>query len=209
MDKSRSWEVVDEQRAALADLLASLTPQEWATPSLCEGWTVRDVGAHLALAATAGTGEVLGGLVRARGGFDRMIREVSLERGRREPERIVADLRGIVGSRRLAPGTFWRDPLLDLVVHGQDLARPVGRVVEPPADAVGEALEWTWRRRFPFFPARRLRGLRLVAEDLAWSRGSGQEVRGPALSLLLLSTGRSAGVADLGRPEADLLAGRF
>jgi len=55
------------------------------------------------------------------------------------------------------------------------------------------AADWAWRRRFPFFPARRLRGFRLVAEDVDWSRGSGEEISGPVASLLLLSpAGRRA-----------------
>lgn len=209
MDRQRSWQVIDDQRAALADLLEGLSPQQWGTGSLCEGWTVRDVGAHLSLAATARTSEVLRYVVRARGDFDRMIRDISLDRGRRPTAQIVADLRAIVGSRRLAPGTFWRDPLLDIVVHGQDIARPLGLTVAPPTDAVLTSVEWAWRRRFPFFPARRLRGLRLVAEDVVWARGEGLEVRGPVLALLLLSTGRAAGVADLDGPGVALAGSRF
>ena len=35
------------ERADLAEFLATLTPQQWATPSLCTGWTVKDVVAHM------------------------------------------------------------------------------------------------------------------------------------------------------------------
>ena len=154
--------MIDQQRVALADLLDTLTPEQWSTPSLCEGWTVRDVAAHLSMAATARAGEVLGYVVRARGNFDRMIHDSAGERARqRSTEQIVADLRGIVGSRKLAPGTFWRDPLLDIVVHGEDIARPLRLPVDPPRAASRAAAEWVWQRRFPFFPARRLRGLHL------------------------------------------------
>ncbi len=34
-------------RAALVELLASLTPEEWARPTACAGWTVHDVALHL------------------------------------------------------------------------------------------------------------------------------------------------------------------
>jgi len=209
VDRDESWRVIDEQRALLADLLESLSDEEWATPSLCAGWTVRDVGAHLSLAATAKTREVLGYVVRARGNFDRMIHDASVDRAQRPTSQIVADLRGIIGSRRLAPGTLWRDPLLDIVVHGQDLSRPLGRRVEPPVEATRTAAEWTWQRRFPFFPARRLHGIRLVADDADWSRGSGVELRGPVLSLLLVSTGRPAGLAELDGPGLGAALERF
>ncbi|MGZ5399490.1 MAG: maleylpyruvate isomerase family mycothiol-dependent enzyme [Nocardioides sp.] len=209
MDRDQSWQVIDGHRAMLADLLASLSPEQWESPSLCPGWRVRDVGAHLSLAATASAGEVLRGAVAARGNPDRMIRDVSIARGQRPTSEIVSDLRSIIGSRKLAPTTFWRDPLLDILVHAHDIARPLGIAIETPPDAARVAAEWAWQRRFPFFPARRLRGFALVADDVDWSRGSGEEVSGPITSLLLLSTGRAAGLDDLdGRPAA-ALADRF
>ena len=197
MDRDESWQVIDHHRTSVADLLAGLTDDQWEHPSLCDGWRVRDVGAHLSLAATARTAEVMRSVVAARGSFDRMIRDVSIARAARPYDAIVADLRGIVGSRRLAPGTLWRDPLIDALVHAQDLSRPLGLRVTSPVEAEVEAVEWAWQRRFPFFPGRRLRGFRLVAIDADWARGSGAEVRGPAGSLLLLSTGRPAGLDDL------------
>ncbi len=204
MDKVTSWSIIDQQRNMMADLLEALTPDQWSTRSLCEGWTVRDVAAHLSLAATARTGDVLVRVARAGGNFDRMILEASVDRAReRSTAQIATDLRDIVGSRRLAPGTFWRDPLLDILVHGQDIARPLGLTVDAPADAALVAVDWAWQRRFPFFPARHLRGLRLVADDVDWTRGSGAEVRGPVLSLLLLSTGRAAGLDELRGPGLD------
>jgi uncharacterized protein (TIGR03083 family) len=201
MNKDEGWQAVDTQRTALADLLDTLGPHEWATPSLCEGWTVREVAAHLSMAATVRTGQVLRYVARARGSFDRMIHDTAVDRaGARSTEQIVADLRAVVGSRRLAPGTFWRDPLLDIVVHGQDIARPLGLDLVPPLEATRTSVEWVWQRRFPFFPAQRLRGLHLTADDVAWQRGTGPAVRGPVLALLLVSTGPRAGLAELSGP---------
>ena len=197
MDRDQSWRVIDDHRTRVADLLDQLDDEEWERPSLCEGWQVRDVGAHLSQAATTGLGEALRAAVAARGSFDRMIRETAIARGSRPREQIVADLRGIVGSRKLAPSTVWRDPLLDVLVHAQDIARPLGLRFESPVEAQVETAEWAWRRRFPFFPSRRFRGFRFVADDADWTRGSGTEVRGPVGALLLLSTGRVAGLDDL------------
>jgi len=209
VDRDQSWQTIDEHRVRVSDLLHGLSPQQWETGSLCEGWRVRDVGAHLSLAATAGMGEVLSAAVAARGNFDRMIRDASIKRGQRPKEEIVSDLRGIVGSRKLAPTTFWRDPLLDVLVHAQDIAVPLGLDLPSPREAAHEAAEWAWRRRFPFFPARRLRGVRLVADDVDWQRGEGEELRGPIEALLLLSTGRPAGLVQTTGPGADLLRDRF
>ena len=186
----------------IADLLETLTPQEWATRSLCEAWTVREVGAHLSLAATASLGEVRATAIRVRGSFDGMIREATIARAAaRSNAEIIADLRNIVGSHRLAPGTFWRDPLLDVLVHGQDLSRPIGRPLAMPIEAARTAADWAWQRGFPFSPARRFRGIRMVADDIDWSRGDGEELRGPIASLLLLSTGRRSALADVRGPR--------
>jgi uncharacterized protein (TIGR03083 family) len=204
MDKDTGWTIIDQQRKALADLLDALTPEQWSAPSLCECWTVRDVAAHLSLAATTSTGQALAHIMRARGNVDRMIRDATLDRARaRSTAQIVSDLRGIVGSRKLAAGTLWRDPLLDILVHGQDIARPLNLTVDSPAEASHVAAEWVWQRRFPFFPARRLRCLRLVADDVDWTRGTGADLRGPVLSLLLVSTGRAAGLSELSGPGLD------
>jgi uncharacterized protein (TIGR03083 family) len=210
VDKDAGWRVVDERRAVVADILDGLGAEEWSTPSLCGGWSVRDVGAHLSIAATSSVREVLPWMLKSRGSFDRMIRDSAIDRARRPTDEIVSDLRGIVGSRKLAPSTFWRDPLLDAIVHAHDIARPLGLTVAAPVEAARTAADWVWsRRRFPFFPAWRLRGLRLVASDVEWQRGDGPAVHGPVESLLLVSTGRPAGLADLDGPGLELAESRL
>ena len=209
MDKDASWRVIDQHRVVVSDLLAGLTDGAWTTPSLCEGWTVRDVGAHLSMAATSSIGEVWPWVLRSRGSFDRMIRDSAIDRAGRPTAQIVDDLRGVVGSRRLAPGTLWRDPLLDVIVHAHDIARPLGISVRADPEAARTAADWAWARVFPFFPGRRLRGLRLVADDIGWSRGHGLELRGPVESLLLVSTGRPAGLSELEGPGLAVARERF
>ncbi|WP_377640403.1 maleylpyruvate isomerase family mycothiol-dependent enzyme [Oryzobacter terrae] len=204
--RDASWAVIDAVRAEVADLLEGLTPEQRLQQSLCEAWTVRDVGAHLSLAALAPLGFVVGSAARQGFRFDAGIREGTLAWSRRlDDTEVVANLRRIVGVRRLAPGTMWRDPLIDALVHGHDIADPLGATLTTHVEAAATAAEWAWARTFgfPFLPQRRLRGLRLVATDTAWSRGSGEEVRGPVTSLLLLSTGRRTAYPDLSGPGAD------
>src|SRR3712207_1534921 len=79
MDLDDVWHSIDSERLSLADLLDDLSPAEWATPSLCTGWLVRDVAGHLTQ-AHMGYRDALVAAVRARGGFDRMVRDAEIGR---------------------------------------------------------------------------------------------------------------------------------
>ncbi|GAA4389091.1 maleylpyruvate isomerase family mycothiol-dependent enzyme [Ornithinibacter aureus] len=206
ISKDESWRVIDAIRAEVADLLDDLTPDQRRHRSLCDAWTVRDVGAHLSMSALASTGFVMRTAVRQGFRFDPIIREGTLAWSRELTDAQVCDnLRSLVGNRKLAPTTMWRDPLIDALVHSQDIARPLGAPMAVHPEAAATAADWAWDRTFgfPFFAARRLRGVRLVATDADWARGSGNEVHGPVTSLLLLSTGRRTPYAELTGPGAD------
>lgn len=194
------WAVVDAERRSLADLLDDLSADEWEHPSLCAGWRVREVAAHLALAHT---GRMAGAVAMARAGgsFDRMIRDTARRHAVVPPEQLVAEIRAMVGSRRRAPFISHLEPMLDVLVHGQDIAVPLGRPRGMPVDAAAAAATRVWTMGWPMsraFRARsRLRGLALTATDAAWSVGEGESVEGPMEALLMLLTGRTA--AALGR----------
>lgn len=206
IDRDTSWATVDAVRAELADLLDELSPQQRGRRSLCDAWSVRDVGAHLSMSALAPLSFVVRSAARAGFRFDPMIREGTLAWSRRLSDAEVSGaLRSVVGNRHLAPGTVWRDPLIDALVHSHDIADPLGITLTPHPEAAATAAHWAWDRTFgfPFMAARRLRGLRLVATDVDWARGSGDEVHGPVTLLLLLSTGRRTAYEHLTGPGAD------
>ena len=91
--------------------------------------------------------------------------------------------------------TNYRNVLLDVLVHGQDIAIPLGRELPVPADVAVAAASRAWTMGWPFWARRRLRGLRLVAADADWTAGAGEELRGPIDALVLLLTGRAATAA--------------
>ena len=139
MDLDDVWRSIDSERLSLAALLDDLSPAEWATPSLCTGWLVRDVAAHLTQ-AHMGYRDAFVAAVRARGSFDRMIRDAALRVGPLPPEEYGRRIRAMVGSRRRAPVAGPIEPLLDVLVHGQDIAVPLGRERPvPPASAAAAA----------------------------------------------------------------------
>ena len=189
MDSDTTWRHIDTERAALADVLAGLPDDRWRVPSLCTDWTVRDVAAHLAL-SHSGVRELLGASVRSGFRYRAMVRDTAI-RCPLTHEQIVDRLRSFVGSRRTVPMVSEKEPLLDVLVHTQDICLPLGLEHPMPTDAAVVALErvvW-WSRRFPIGP--RLRGVHLVATDVAWEAGSGRRVEGPVQWLLLAAAGRS------------------
>ena len=187
-----------DERLSIADFLEGLDDHEWAAASLCDGWTVHDVAAHLTTSTRATLGGTIKGIIRARGSWDRMTGDEARRlAARHTPAELIAQIRETAGSRKRAPMAAPIDPLVDFLVHGQDIARPLGRARAVPAEAALAALEHV--RDSAFYGARkRLRGKKLIATDADWQAGEGPgEIRGSVADLLLLATGRTTAVPHL------------
>jgi uncharacterized protein (TIGR03083 family) len=198
MDTEQTWHVIEEQRLAIAGLLDGLTPAQWESPSLCAEWRIRDVAAHLTtVSMPPSPGSLLVDLIRARGSFHRLNTLASRRRARRPTAQIVADLRANAASRKVPIVSNDRNVLFDLLVHGQDIAIPLGLDLPMPLDAAADGASRIWSMGWPFWAKRRLRGMRLTATDVDWAVGSGAELRGPIRGLLLLLSGRTATAAPL------------
>ena len=177
---------------ALARLLEGLSDDEWEQPSLCAGWRVRDVAAHVSLCALPPSpGSMLVDLIRAHGNMHQLNTLVSRRRAERAPEQLIADLRQHAGSRKIPVVSDQRNSLFDVLVHVQDIAIPLGIELAMPVVPAAAGATRVWSMGWPFWARRRLRGLRLRATDTDWSAGAGAELRGPIRMLLLLLTGRT------------------
>jgi uncharacterized Actinobacterial protein TIGR03083 len=199
---------VHRERLRLAALLDELAPAEWEQPSLCPDWRVRDVVAHLVLAPESTVGGMVVDLARARGDVDRVIRETARRKGTERTSTLVGELRAAADSDRRRPFTTHLEPLIDILVHGQDIVIPLRRVLAMPVNDAAVAASQVWQTRF-FGARRRMRGIQLVARDVVWSRGQGLVVEGPIEPILLALTGRAARLDRLSGPGVDLLAQRF
>ena len=200
------WPLVHAERAALILDLETLDDESWEQPSLCGEWTVHDVVAHLVdTARTTRLGFVVG-LALARFDFDRQnARGVERERGA-SPRETLERLRR-VAPRRSTPPAPLDSRLVEEIVHGEDIRRPLGITRAYPREAVVRALRLQARTPASFGGAREtVTRARLVAVDADLSIGEGPEVRGPALSLLLAVTGRRVALDDLDGPGTGVLA---
>ena len=208
MDADEVWRTIDRERTELADLLDTFTEAEWHTPSLCTDWRVREVAAHLTLAHTSLRDGIRPAL-RAGGGFNRMIYATAVEQAKLPVEEYAPRIRAMVGSRRKAPFISDLEPMLDALVHGQDMIVPLGRSREMPREAAAVSAQRAWDMSWPFRVKKRLRGFRLVASDHPWSVGEGRVVEGRVQTLLMLVTGRDVVLPELSGPGADELRRRL
>ena len=208
MDAETSWRVIEQERLSLADLLSNLTNEQWNAPSLCDGWRVKDVAAHVAMTPQPPTLRLLAGeLLRARGSFVNATRDLAVRYAERPGVDLVAEIREHAASRRLPKVTNYRNIVLDILVHGQDIAIPLGIRREMPKDAVLASIDRAWRIGFLLGVKRSVKRFRYTATDVDWNAGDGPEVSGPAAALLLLLTGRAVALPQLSGPGVDGLAG--
>ncbi|MFF5082872.1 maleylpyruvate isomerase family mycothiol-dependent enzyme [Actinoplanes sp. NPDC000266] len=184
------WSSVHKLRLRIADLLQTLSPAEWDAPSLCAGWRVRDVAGHLASVPTVTVRDMLAVAPRARFNPHRVNTVLAVRHGSREPGEIVAAIRQHAADRRMAKGLDGRNCLFDAIVHSQDMVVPLGREFPIAAEQSRAGLRRVWEMGWPFRARRRFAGHTLNATDIDWTVGTGPEIAAPALSLLLLLTGR-------------------
>lgn len=192
------WKLVEAERLSLADLLDCLTPDQWEMQSLCTEWRVRDVAAHLAMptAGEPGVREMALALLRTRGNLWGAGRDVAVAYARRPTAQLAAELRSNAASRTKPVFVVAENIVLDLVVHGQDIAIPLGQHRMVPPATAEVALRRSWAMGWPFYARRKLAGLRLRADDCEWSAGGGPDVYGRASDLLLLMSGRTTTALD-------------
>ena len=194
------------ERADLAEFLATLAPQDWAAPSLCSKWSVKDVVAHVISYEELGA---LGLLKRFAKGWIVRANQVGVDEfAAQSPQQLLEFLRNHLQPRGLSAGFGGMIALVDGTIHHQDIRRALGRPRSVPNDRLKRVLGLV-----PGNPrlgaGRRIRGLQLRATDIDWAHGRGPEVTGPGEALLMAMAGRRAALADLDGPGRAALAARL
>lgn len=201
------WAAIHVERGALADDLAALDDEAWATPSLCGAWTVEDVVAHLVAGASVGRLKWLGSILAARFDADLHNRRRLLEYRGHSPGETLQRFQAVVHSRT-APSGHTAAWLGEVIVHAEDIRRPLGIVHRPPVAAVTEVAHFYAERDFAVPSRSAIRDLRLEAVDGPFVTGEGAVVRGTTFALTMAMAGRSAYFDELTGPGASILAAR-
>jgi uncharacterized protein (TIGR03083 family) len=210
-DEEHVYALARRNRLLAASMFAELSDEQWSTPSLCAGWTVRDVCAHLV--PPKGGYRLLPlvrDVIRFRGDLDRMVDVRTRRLAARPPAELVAALRDRAGERLTAPVVGPHGPMVDTAIHLRDAARPLGLPTNPPPEDWRPVLDFLLTRPAErgFVGRGRSEGLRLEATDVDWSHGAGRLVRGAAEALALGIAGRPAAYADLEGDGVEVLRSR-
>jgi uncharacterized protein (TIGR03083 family) len=202
------WPTVHAERRALADDLVGLSDAAWATPSLCDQWTVHDVLAHMVSAAKTTPPLFFARFAGAGFKFDRYVGKQVRAEGAGGPAATLAEFRAVEQRTAAPPGP--KDTWLgEIFVHSEDIRRPLGIKREYPLPMVARTIEFYSRSNAIIGGRDRVKGVTLDASDTDCTIGSGPRVTGPAMALLLASTGRACALDELAGPGVDVLRDRM
>ncbi|SET69994.1 TIGR03083 family protein [Geodermatophilus poikilotrophus] len=201
------WQAVAAERAALVADLEWIGVGAWRTPSLCDGLSVEEVVAHLTAGASSGSIRWLAGLARCRFDVDRMVDVRLREQLGGTPDETLRRFRGVVDSRT-APSGHVDAWLGEVVVHGEDVRRPLGISHAYAPAALERVARFFAARDFTVPSKRRSAGLRLEASDGPFAVGEGPLVRGRTVDLVLAMAGRPVALDHLEGPGLPTFAAR-
>jgi uncharacterized protein (TIGR03083 family) len=203
MTKDHDWRgLMWDEMADLGSLLHELPDDELDSPSLCEGWAVRDVVGHMLLGHTTPMPSMVATLAKYRFAVSKASFVESKElAGGLDPDELRAAWDELVEDRTMKGISKVIRPheaFVDHIVHQQDIRRPLDRPRTIPTDRLTAALDGAVVVSSPMFaPKKKVAGLALQATDIDWSHGSGPEVRGTGEALLMAAAGRADALADL------------
>jgi uncharacterized protein (TIGR03083 family) len=196
MASADPWPIIHAERGALADDLAGLTAAQWTTSSLCEGWSVHDMLGHIVATAKTTPARFFGKFAGSGFNFDKMAARDAADETAGGPHNTLAAYRGLQTATKHPPGPV--DAMVgEAIIHAEDIRRPLGLAHTYDPAGVVRVLDFYKKSNLIVGAKKRIAGLTLRASDADWSTGSGPEVTGPAMSLLLAMTGRKAAHPDL------------
>jgi uncharacterized protein (TIGR03083 family) len=207
MKSEEIWKYIHSERAQMAETWVALSPDQWAAASWCDGWSVQDTAGHVLAAAEQTPANFYKELISAGLKFNVFTDRAARRLASIGPDELVRRLQARTSTTNHPPAPVMA-MLGEIVVHGEDIRRPLGLKHQSPEAAL-VAVADSWKNSNLLIGSkRRITGLRLRATDAQWSHGDGPEVSGPLVSLVMAMTGRKAVHADLSGDGVAILATR-
>jgi uncharacterized protein (TIGR03083 family) len=201
-------DIATAERRDLLELLGGLNDGQWNAPTLCTGWTVRDVAAHIVSYEGAGAAALAKQFVQGRFRLSK-INAVGVARSRRaSPEALLEAVERNQRPSGVTTAFGGRIALTDALIHHQDIRRSLGLPRTVPPERLRVALNFAlWAP--PIRGAWRVRGTRVAATDVDWSFGAGPDARASGEAVLMVMAGRRGVAEDLSGPGAQRIRKRL
>lgn len=184
MSDAATWAMIHTERARVADMLDALSAEQWSADTLCRGWNVQLVAAHMMNAGEQTPSRFMRGLVTNGLRFNVMMDRQARASGTLTPKEIVERIRARTTTTNKPPAAAIA-MLGEVVVHGNDIRQPLGIEDDTSMEAKLACVEMFKGSNFPVPAKKAIEGLRLNATDVDWSHGTGPDVNGPLVGLLL------------------------
>jgi uncharacterized protein (TIGR03083 family) len=204
-----TWGLVEAERQQIADKLAALPEEAWDEATLCADWRVGEVVGHMTAVGTTSPVRWLGAMARNRFRFHQLVaEEMRSNTEERSPAEILVGFKATVSSHGKPPGPK-ATVLGEILVHGEDIFRALeGRFSDHAIEAVVAVADHYKRNTFPLGVRTRIKGVTLRMTDADWSYGSGPEVTGPGIAVVMAMAGRKIALADLKGDGVGVLSSR-
>jgi uncharacterized protein (TIGR03083 family) len=200
--------MIRDERAAFAQALTTLPDDAWDKPSLCPGWSIRQMVGHMIATTMMTPPKFFGTLIASGFRFDRLTANgIKAATEGLSNGQVAERYASRVDTRTVPPGptVSW---LGETIVHGEDVFRALGSYLKHPVEHVLTAADFYKGSNLLIGAKRRIEGVTLRATDADWQHGSGPEVSGPAIALVMAMTGRKAALDDLTGDGVAVLRGR-
>lgn len=201
----------ERNRRLFADVVDALSVEQHDAATLCTGWTVRTLTAHMLQPMEVGVPRFLLASIRHRGRVGPTVDAIARRLAKAEVPELTSRLRAAAAQQVSPPRVGPDGPFADTCIHLRDLARPLGIDADVPLGDWRHLLDYLVSPRVApaLVPSGRLDGLALSATDQAWSALDGARVEGPSEALAMAAAGRRAALADLEGPGVQVLGGRL
>jgi len=207
MKADEIWQHIHAERSAMAETWSGFTPEQWGTPSWCAGWSVKEAAGHVLASAEQTPLNFYKELAAAGMKFNDFVDRAAKKLAVLPPHELVERLKAKTSTKNRPPAPVI-NMLGEVIVHGDDIRRPLGLEHRTPEAAL-RAVADNWKNANLLIGSkRRIAGLRLRATDADWTHGDGPEVAGPLQSLVLAMTGRKGSHPDLSGDGVGTLASR-
>jgi uncharacterized protein (TIGR03083 family) len=207
MKSDETWKYIHGERAQMVETLTALSGEQWAAPSLCEGWTVQEATGHILAAAEQTPVNFYKELISAGFKFDVFTDRAAKGLGAIGPDELIRRIQARTTTTNHPPAPVMA-MLGEIIVHGEDIRRPLGLQHRAPEAALVALADNYKKTNILLGAKRRIAGLKLNATDSDWVWGDGPEVSGPLLSLIMAMTGRTGADSDLTGEGVTTLAAR-